>query len=253
VVFEKLFGDGSTNAERAARKDHARSLLDSLGDQVAALQGKLPAADRARVSEYLDDIREIERRIDKASKQSAEKSLDVPEAPVGIPDSFSEHVKLMFDLQVLAFKADITRISTLMFARDTSTVVYPESGVRQGFHSCSHHSNIRSNMDTFSQINRYHATMLAYYLDKLKKTPDGDGTLLDHAMILYGSSMSNSNQHDHDPLPVILAGGAAGRLQGGRHLKFAQHTTMSNLLLAMLDKLGIPQEKFGDSSAKLEI
>jgi hypothetical protein len=219
---------------------------------VASLQNELPPGDRARIAEYLDDIREIERRIEKAEKQTPE-DLQVPEAPVGIPDSFSEHVKLMFDLQVLAFKAEITRISTLMFARDTSTTVFAESGIREGFHSCSHHSNIRPNMDKFVQINRYHATMLAYFLDKLRKSPDGDGTLLDHSMILYGSSMSNSNQHDHDPLPVLLAGGASGRLQGGRHLKFAPHTTMSNLLLAMLDKLGIQADKFGDSTEKLGI
>jgi hypothetical protein len=252
VVFEKLFGDGTNNAERAARKRQARSLLDSLTGQVASLQNELPPGDRTRIAEYLDDIREIERRIEKAEKQTPE-DLQVPEAPVGIPDSFSEHVKLMFDLQVLAFKAEITRISTLMFARDTSTTVFAESGIREGFHSCSHHSNIRPNMDKFAQINRYHATMLAYFLDKLRKSPDGDGTLLDHSMILYGSSMSNSNQHDHDPLPVLLAGGASARLQGGRHLKFAPHTTMSNLLLAMLDKLGIQSDKFGDSTEKLEI
>jgi hypothetical protein len=170
-----------------------------------------------------------------------------------VPDNFSEHLKLMFDLQVLAYKAEITRISTLMFARETSTTVFAESGIREGFHSCSHHSNIRGNMDKFALINNYHAKQLAYFLDKLQKTPDGDGTLLDHSMILYGSSMSNSNQHDHDPLPVLLAGGAAGQLKGGRHLRFAPHTTMSNLLVAMLDKLGIQQENFGDSTAKLEI
>src|SRR5262249_40510447 len=162
-----------------------------------------------------------------------------------------EHVKLMFDLQVLAYRAEISRISTLMFARDTSTVQYPESGIREGFHSCSHHSNLRPNMDKFAQINQYHAKMFAYFLDKLRTTQDGDGTLLDHSMILYGSAMSNSNQHDHDPLPVLLAGGAAGQLKGGRHIRYAAHTTMSNLLLSMLEKLGIHEEKFGDSTAKL--
>jgi hypothetical protein len=252
VVFEKLFGDGSNNAERASRKQQARSLLDSIGSQVASLNSELPPSDRARIAEYLDDIREIERRIKKAENQTS-KDLEVPEAPVGIPDSFSEHVKLMFDMQVLAYKAEITRVSTLMFARDASTVVYPESGIRKGFHSTSHHSNIRANMDEFAQINNYHAKMLAYLLDRLKKTPDGDGTLLDHSMILYGSSMSNSNQHDHDPLPILLAGGASGQLKGGRHLKYAPHTPMSNLLLTMLNKLGIPADKHGDSTGKLEV
>jgi hypothetical protein len=256
VVFEKLFGDGSNNAERAARKQQARSLLDSLRDEVASLNRQLPAADRVSLSDYLEDIREIERRIQKASQQSqgaSDRDADLPEAPVGIPDSFTEHVKLMFDMQVLAFRADITRVGTLMFARDASTVVYPESGVRAGFHSTSHHSNIRANMDTFALINTYHAKMFAHFLDRLSKTPDGEGSLLDHSMVLYGSSMSNSNQHDHDPLPVLLAGGAAGQLQGGRHIRYAPHTPMSNLLVTMLNKLGIPADKQGDSTGKLDI
>jgi hypothetical protein len=252
VVFEKLFGDGSNEAQRIARKQQARSLLDSLGQEVASLNRELPASDRAALSDYLEDIREIERRIDKAAQHS-QSNPDLPESPVGIPDSFTEHVKLMFDMQVLAWRADITRVATLMFARDTSTVVYPESGVRSGFHSTSHHSNIRANMDTFARINTYHATQLAYFLDRLNKTPDGDGTLLDHSMVLYGSSMSNSNQHDHDPLPIVLAGGASGRLQGDRHIKYAPHTPMSNLLVSMLNKLGIPAEKQGDSTGKLEV
>jgi hypothetical protein len=251
VVFEKLFGDGSNDAQRAARKQQARSLLDSLGQEVASLNRALPASDRASVSEYLEDIREIERRIEKAAHQS-QNNPDLPEAPVGIPDSFTEHVKLMFDMQVLAYRADITRIATLMFARDASTVVYPESGVRAGFHSTSHHSNIRANMDQFALINAYHAKMLAHFLDRMQKTNDGDGSLLDHSLVLYGSSMSNSNQHDHDPLPVLLAGGASGQLEGGRHLKYAPYTPMSNLLVSMLNKLGIPAEKQGDSTGILD-
>jgi hypothetical protein len=252
VVFERLFGDGNNAAQRLARKQQAGSVLDSVKDEVASLQKQLPAADRARLNEYLDDIREIERQIQKAAAKTPS-DLKVPEAPVGIPDSFTEHVKLMFDLQVLAYKAEITRISTLMFARDTSTVVYPDSGVREGFHSTSHHSNIRVNMDKFALINQYHAKMLAYFLEKLKATPDGDGTLLDHSLILYGSSMSDGNQHNHDPLPILLAGGASGQLKGGRHLRYAKHTTMSNLLLSTLEKLGIPLDHFGDSTGKLEI
>lgn len=252
VVFEKLFGDGSNEAQRASRKQQARSLLDSLGQEVASLNRELPASDRVNLGEYLEDIREIERRIDKAGHQSRN-NPDLPESPVGIPDSFTEHVKLMFDMQVLAWRADITRVSTLMFARDASTVVYPESGVRSGFHSTSHHSNIRTNMDQFALINTYHAKMFAYFLDRLNKTSDGEGSLLDHSMVLYGSSMSNSNQHDHDPLPILLAGGASGQLQGGRHIKYAPHTPMSNLLVSMLNKLGIPAEKQGDSTGKLEV
>jgi len=252
VVFEKLFGDGSNNADRLARKQQSRSLLDSVMDQVASLQRELPASDRTRLGEYLDDVREIERRIQKAENQIPA-DLKLPEAPVGVPESFDEHFKIMFDLQVLAFRAEITRVATLMYARDTSGAVYPQSGIRDGFHVASHHSNNRANMDKFALINKYHVEMLAYFLDKLKSTPDGDGNLLDHSMVLYGSSMSNGNQHDHDPLPVVLAGGASGQLNGGRHMTYAPHTPMSNLLLTMLDKLGIQSDKHGDSTGKLEI
>jgi hypothetical protein len=252
VIFEKLFGDGSTNADRAARKQLSRSLLDSVMGQVASLKQDLPAGDRTRLSDYLDDVREIERRIQKAEQQIPS-DLTLPEAPVGVPESFDEHFKIMFDLQVLAFRTEITRVATMMYARDTSGSVYPQSGVREGFHVASHHSNSRPNMDKFALINRYHVQMLAYFLDKLKATPDGDGNLLDHSMVLYGSSMSNGNQHDHDPLPLILAGGAAGQLQGGRHIQNQPHTPMSNLLLSMLDKLGVRADQFGDSSGRMEI
>jgi len=252
VVFEKLFGDGSNNADRQARKQLSRSLLDSVMQDVASLQRELPAADRAKLSGYLDDVREIERRIQKAEK-SVPANLQLPEAPVGVPESFDEHFKVMFDLQVLAFRADITRVATLMYARDTSGAVYPQSGVRDGFHVASHHSNNRANMDRFALINKYHVDMLAYFLGKLKATPDGDGSLLDHSLVLYGSSMSNGNQHDHDPLPVVLAGGASGRLAGGRHLRMPEHTPMSNLLVAMLNVLDVPADKHGDSTGILSL
>ena len=170
-----------------------------------------------------------------------------------MPEALDDHFKMMFDLEVLAFKAEVTRVATLMFARDTSLAVYPASGIRDAFHVASHHANARVQMDKFAIINRYHIQMLAYFLEKLKATPDGDGNLLDHSLILYGSSMSNGNQHDHDPLPIVLVGGASGQLAGGRHLRYAPHTPMSNLLLSMLDKLGVQQERHGDSTAKLEI
>jgi hypothetical protein len=252
VVFERLFGDGTNAAQRLSRKQQDRSILDSVSDKVARLRGTLDTGDRARLGEYLDDIREIERRIQRAAEQSATQ-LNVPEAPVGIPEAFEDHLKLMFDLQVLAYKAEITRISTLMYARDTSGATYPASGVRDGFHTASHHSNVRARMDTFAAINRYHVQMLAYFLEKLQATPDGDGTLLDHSVVLYGSSMSNGNQHDHDPLPVVVAGGASGQLKGGRHLRFPAHTPMSNLMLALLEKTGVHQDRFGDSTGLLEI
>jgi hypothetical protein len=181
------------------------------------------------------------------------RDLDLPDAPVGIPADFEAHLKLMFDLQVLAYKSEITRISTLMLARENSNAVYPATGVRDGFHNASHHSNERKNMDQFAVINRYHIKMLGYFLERLRATPDGDGNLLDHSLILYGSSLSDGNEHNFDPLPVVLAGGASGQLKGGRHLRHTSHTPMSNLLLAMLHKVGARVDAIGDSKAPLEI
>ena len=252
VAFERLFGDGSTDLERAARRAEARSLLDSVIEQVGTLRADLPAADRARLSDYLDEVREVERRVLQVDSR-LNAGVALPDAPVGVPDTFEEHLNVMFDLQVLAYKTEITRISTLMLARENSNGVYPRSGVREGFHNASHHSNERKNMDQFAVINRYHVAALTYFLDKLRATPDGDGTLLDHSMILYGSSLSDGNEHNFDPLPVVLVGGASGRLDGGRHLKFAPQTPMANLLLAMLHKLGAPVESIGDSTEPLSI
>ena len=244
VALHLAVHDGGPVQARPQR-GHDFGELEVLRLAVAAQQRDLPALDRTKLGEYLDDVREIERRIQKAENQSAE--LQIPEAPVGVPDSFDEHVKLMFDLQVLAYQAGITRISTMMFARDLSPATYPASGIRDGFHTCSHHSNNRANMDNFSKINRYHVETLAYFLDKLKSTPDGDGSLLDHSMILYGSSMADGNQHDHYPLPVLVVGGAFGTFKGGRHIRTADRTPMSNLLLTILNQLGIQRESFGDS------
>jgi hypothetical protein len=252
VVFEKLFGDGNTDAERRARRQQAVSLLDSVVGEVSTLQKKLPATDRTRLDQYLGDIREVERRIQKASQESATE-LTLPALPTGVPKDVEAHIKLMFDLQVLAWQANITRVTTLLMAKELSNAVYPKSGVRDAFHILSHHSNLRENMDRFAVLNRYHVTLFTYLLDKLRSIPDGDGTLLDHSLLLYGSAMSDGNQHNHGPLPVILAGGASGTLKGGRHLRNPKDTTMSNLLLAMLDKLRIPTEKFGDSTGMLQI
>ncbi|HEY2380497.1 MAG TPA: DUF1552 domain-containing protein [Terriglobia bacterium] len=248
VIFEKLFGDGSNEAERNARRKEARSLLDSVTDQLGALQRQLPAGDRGRVTDYLDDVREIERRIQKSQQKLEAAKLDVPDTPAGVPDAFEDHIKMLFDLQVLAFRAEITRIATLMLAHEVSNAVYPATNIRDGFHNLSHHSNVRANMDKFAELNAYHHSMLAYFLGKLKATPDGDGTLLDHALVLYGSGMSNSNEHNHSPLPMILSGGAYGTVKGGRHIKLAKLTTHSNLLLTILHKAGVPAEKIGDST-----
>jgi hypothetical protein len=252
VVFERLFGDGSTDAERRARRQQSISLLDSVLEEAEMLRRKLPSGDRTRVDRYLADVREIERRIETAARQ-ASTDVELPDAPVGVPKDVEDHIKLMLDLLVLAWQADTTRVTTLLMAKELSNAVYPKSGVRDAFHILSHHSNIRENQDRFAVLNRYHVNLLAHFLGKLQASPDGDGTLLDHSMVLYGSAMSDGNQHNHGPLPIVLAGGASGALKGGRHIRNAKDTTMSNLLLAMLDKLGTPADRFGDSTGMLSI
>ena len=255
VVFEKLFGDGGTTEQRLSRKREDRSILDAIVEETTGLKKDLPVSDRARVDGYLDDIREIERRIKTVLDKNAQGGgqQNVPDAPVGTPEAFEDHIKLMFDLLLLAYQSEMTRVATLMYAKDLSPASYPASGNRGGFHGASHHANVKANMDSFALINKYHVQMLAYFIEKLSKTPDGDGNLLDHSMILYGSSMSNGNQHDHDPLPIVLLGGASGQLQGNRHIVTAVHTPMSNLLLSMLDKLGVRRDTFGDSTGRLEL
>ena len=252
IVFERLFGDGSSEAERLAHKQEDRSILDSVTQETSHLERGLGTKDRQRISEYLENIREIERRIQKAEKQ-ASANLSVPETPIGVPESFDEHAKLMFDLQALAYQADITRVSTFMLARDLSQRTFPQIGVPEPHHATSHHGNNPATIAKLAKINNYHVSLLAYFLAKLKATPDGDGTLLDHSMILYGSSMSNPNEHNHFPLPLLLAGGASGKLQGGRHLKFPERTPMANMLLSVLDKSGIHMDKLGDSTGMLEL
>jgi hypothetical protein len=252
VVFERLFGDGSTDTLRRARREQSMSLLDSVMGDVNSLNKKIPASDRSRVEQYLNDLREIERRIEKAGQQVSS-DLNVPAAPTGIPKDFEEHIKLTYDLWVLAWQADLTRVTTLLMAKELSNAVYAKSGIRDAFHILSHHSNLRENMDKFAVLNRYHMTVFTYLLEKLKATPDGDGNLLDHSIVLYGSAMADGNQHNHAPLPIILAGGASGRLKGGRHIRNPKDTTMSNLLLAILDKLGVQRETFGDSTGLMEI
>ncbi len=253
VLFERLFGDGSTPAERAARQHQAASLLDSAAADVASLQRTLGAFDRARLERYLDDMREIERRLVLA-REATSADLDVPAKPEGIPDEFEAHAKLMFDLLVLAWQADATRVTTMMIAKELNNRVYPRSGVTEPFHNLSHHSNIPANIERFARLNAYHAnTTLAYFLSKLRDTPDGDGTLLDHSLVLYGSGMSNPNQHEHGPLPIVVAGGAAGKLAGGRHIRAADGTPLANLHAALLEKLGIETGSFGDSTGVLAI
>jgi Protein of unknown function (DUF1552) len=252
VVFERLFGDGSNAADRLSRKQEDRSILDSITGEVSHLETGLGTRDRSKISDYLDNIREIERRIQMAEKR-ASLNVNVPETPIGVPDSFDEHAKIMYELQVLAFQAEITRVSTFMVARDLSQRTFPQIGVPEPHHSVSHHGNNPATIAKLEKINNYHSTLFAFFLDKLRSTPDGDGNLLDHSMILYGSSMSNPNEHNHFPLPLLVAGGASGKLEGGRHLKFAERTPMSNLLLGLLEKAGIERDSLGDSTGMLTI
>lgn len=253
TIFTRLFGDGATPEERVARRTQARSLLDSVVEEIASLDAALPAGDRARLDRYLTDLREVERRIALAASQG-EADLDVPAKPTGIPDDYETHVRLVLDLIVLAWQADVTRVATMMVAQEISNATYPQSGINEPFHNLSHHSEIPSKLERLAELNAYHArTVMAYFLEQLAATPDGDGSLLDHAVVLYGSGMSNSNQHDHTPLPILLAGGASGRLEGGRHLRLGAGTPLSNLHVAVLDKLGVPAESFGDSTGHAPI
>jgi hypothetical protein len=252
-VFERMFGDGSSVEQRASRRARDRSILDSLGGSLSRLRVKLSTADQRRVDEYADDIREIERRLQIAMKASAvaPENMDVP---VGAPQSFDEHIKLQFDLLALAFKADITRVGTLLFARDLTGRTYPESEApTAGFHGVSHHGEDPRRIAELSKINQYHVKMLAHLVQNLASTEDGDGTLLDHSLVLYGSNMGNSNQHVHYDVPHVLVGGANGKLEGGRHLAYPTKTVPTgNLLLSVLDRFDIHQESIGDSTGRLE-
>ncbi len=251
VVFTRLFGDGATAEERLQRIEQQSSILDAMVGQIRRLQGDLSPNDRNRVSEYLDSVREIERRIALSEKQATNAALDVPQSPSGIPDSHEEHTKLMFDLMAIAFQADITRISTFMMAREVSYRTFPMLGISESFHPASHHQNNPDRLENLTEINKYHVGLFAHFLERLKNTPDGDGSLLDHSMLLYGSGMSNSNVHNHSPLPVVVAGGAAGQIEGGRHLVYPAETPMANLLLSLLQKAGVKQDGVGDSTGPL--
>jgi hypothetical protein len=214
------------------------------------LQKTLPATDRQRLGAYIEDVREVERRLQKAAERGQSAPKGEAQIPAGIPDDPDRHIKLQLDLITLAWQADITRVSTLMLAKEVSNAVYPASGIRDPFHNLSHHSNVRSNQERFAMLNRYHVGLLAYFLGKLSKARDGDGTLLDNSLVLYGSGISDGNQHDHGPLPIVLAGLAGGRIAGDRHLRVPDKTPLSNLQLAMLDTLQVPAERFGDSTGR---
>ena len=250
AVFERLFGDtdNTTPEARLARIREDRSILDSLVHEVADFQRVLGPGDRTKVTQYLDAIRDIERRIQLAEAQSHRELPELARPSGGIPDTFEEHARMMIDLQVLAFQADLTRVITFMMSREVSPRTYPELGIPDPHHGLSHHQNRPEQMAKLAKLNRHHIAQIAYFMEKLAATPDGDGTLLDQVLIQYGCGISDGNQHLHVNLPVLVAGGAAGNVKGGRHLRVAEETPLTNLQLAVLEKLGVPTEKLGDST-----
>jgi len=252
VVFERLFGEGGSAADRRAALKRRASLLDWVRDDISRLQKTLGADDRARVGQYLDSIREVERRIQKAESDTGDDHLPDLDRPVGVPASYADHAKLMFDLQVLALQGDVTRVITFQLARETSTRTYPEIGVADPHHPLTHHGNDAEKIARMAKINAFHVSLFAYLVEKLKATPDGDGTLLDHSMYLYGSGMGNPNVHDHVNLPIIVAGGGSGRLKGGRHIKYAEPRPLADLHLTLLDKVGVRMDAFADSQGKID-
>jgi hypothetical protein len=252
VIFERMFGDGSTPEQRVARRKRDGSILDSLTGSISRLSKNSSASDRERLDSYTENVREIERRLQIAMKASAVAPTEMP-VPVGVPQTFDEHIKLQFDLLALAFQADITRVGTLLFARDLTGRTYPESEApTSGFHGVSHHGEDPRQIALLSKINQYHVKMLAFLIERLATTKDGDGTLLDHSLVLYGSNMGNSNQHVHYDVPHVLVGGLNGRVKGNRHIAYPTKTVPTgNLLLTVLDKFGISQDSIGDSEGKL--
>lgn len=252
IVFENLFGEGGTAAERRAALKQRASLLDSVAEDLASLKRQLGPGDRAKVSQYLESVRDVERRIQQAEAQTADESLQDLDRPVGVPAAYADHARLMFDLQVLAYQADVTRVITFQLARETSNRTYPEIGVADPHHPLTHHGNDPAKIAKVAKINRFHVSLFSYYLERLKATKEGGGSLLDHSLLLYGSGMGNPNVHDHTDLPIIVAGGAAGRMNGGRHIRFGQPTPLANLHLTLLDKVGVRLPTFADSNGQVE-
>jgi len=250
-VFQRMFGEGGSATERKARIQEDRSILDAITKEASSLQLQLGPSDRQTMTQYLENVREIERRIQRAENSQGDQDLQLPTRPAGVPFDFEEHVKLMYDLMALSYQANVTRVITFMVSREVSNRTYTQVGVTDGHHAISHHQNRAEKMEKNVRIQTFNINQFKGFLDKLKETPDGDGSLLDHAVILYGSNMSNSNAHDHFPLPNLLVGGAAGRMKGGRHLRYPDHTPMTNLLVTMLDKAGVKQETLGDSTGTL--
>jgi hypothetical protein len=252
VVFERLFGDGGSSAQRLARVKKEGSILDSVADEASSLATSLGHSDRSKLSEYLDSVREVETRIQSAERLGPD-SIELPDRPIGIPASFEQYTKLMFDLQLIAFRADLTRVFSFILARELSARAYPMIGIPGQHHNTSHHRNDPDLVSQKTRIDTYHVQMLAYLLEQMQATPDGDGTLLDHSLILYGSAMGNGNLHQHSDMPVLLAGKLNGKFQTGYHYDYKLDTPMANLLVTILDKAGVPIEKLGDSTGRLAL
>jgi hypothetical protein len=252
LVFESLFGEGGSRADRRAALRRRASLLDFVKDDITRLGQTLGPADRAKVDQYLEAVRDVERRIQRAERGVAENPLPDLDRPVGVPASYADHARLMFDLQVLAMQGDVTRVITFQLARETSNRTYPEIGVPDPHHPLSHHGNDPAKIARMAKINQFHVSLFAEFLAKLKATREGDGSLLDHSLYLYGSGMGNPNVHDHTNLPVVVAGGAAGGMKGGRHIRFDKVTPLANLHLTLLDKVGVRLDKFADSDGKVD-
>jgi hypothetical protein len=253
VLFERMFGSSdSTDARvRAARLKQDRSLIDSVNDRVGQLQRKLGTTDNRKMDDYLAALRDVERRIQKAEEQSSKELPDVHQ-PAGIPDGFDEQVRLLYDLQLLAYQSDLTRVTTFLYGREQTGRPYPQIGVPEPHHPLTHHQNDPVKMEKCTRIQRHHIALFAEYLEKLQKTPDGDGSLLDHVILLFGSGISNSDRHTHGPLPTFVVGGGSGTLKGGRHLIYPEHTPLTNLQLTLLNKLGVPVESLGDSTGQFK-
>lgn len=251
IAFERLFGDGGTAADRRAENRRTASLLDWVRTDIARLQRKLGPSDRTKVSNYLDSVREVERRIQKAESATADSALPDLDRPVGVPAAYADHARLMFDLQVLAMQGDVTRVITFQLARETSTRTYPEIGVSEAHHPLTHNGGAAEKLEKVARINAFHVSLFAYFLERLASTPDGNGSLLDHSLLLYGSGMGNADVHDHVNLPILVAGGGAGTMRGGRHIRYAKPTPLANLHLTLLDKVGVRLDSFADSEGKV--
>ncbi|MGB4737822.1 MAG: DUF1552 domain-containing protein, partial [Fuerstiella sp.] len=247
IVFESLFGEGGSTADRRAALQRRASLLDSVTAEMKRFKLQLGADDRNKVDEYFDSIREVERRIQKAEANVEENPLPDLDRPVGVPASYADHARLMFDLQLLAFQGDITRVISFQLAREASTRTYPEIGVSDPHHPITHHGNNPDKLQKIAKINQFHVSLFAEFLEKMAATPEGNGSLLDHSLYMYGSGMGDSDAHDHTDLPIIVAGGAAGNMSGGRHIKYEKETPLANLHLTLLNKVGIEMDSFADS------